>query len=136
MNASLTDMFVLGLRLWLGLNVLVVHGWSKLAAPADFIATVAEDYWLPTFSGWFAILAEVLGGAFLALGFKTRSSALCIALVLAASGLISHAGQPWADARELRFTLTLLALYFVISGGGPLSLDAAIARRDRRRSPW
>jgi putative oxidoreductase len=136
MNATLTDLFVLCLRLWLGLVVLVGHGWDKLAAPAEFIATRAQDFPLPSFSGWFAILAECVGGAFLVLGFRTRLSAGAIALVMLVSAFSTTDSRLWSEARELRLTLVLLALYFAVQGAGPLSLDAKLERRDRRRSPW
>jgi len=136
MNATLTDLFVLGLRLWLGAVVLFGHGWAKLSAPAEFIAARAEGFPLPSFSGWFAILAECLGGALLALGFRTRLAAGSVALVMGVAAFASTDPRLWSEARELRLTLALLALLFVVQGGGPLSLDASFARRDRRRSPW
>lgn len=136
MNATLSDLFLLGLRLWLGGLLLIVHGWPKLTAPAEFIATGAHEFPLPAWSGWFAILAECVGGAFLMLGLKTRYSAGAIALVMLASAWAAHDASAWGDGRELRLTLMLLALLFVVQGGGPVSLDARIARHERRRSPW
>lgn len=136
MNATLTDLFVLCLRLWLGVVVVVGHGWDKLAAPAEFIATRAQEYPLPDVSGWFVILAECLGGALLTLGFRTRTSAGAIALVMFAAAFATTDPRLWSEARELRLSLALLALLFVVQGGGPLSLDASFHRRDRRRSPW
>lgn len=136
MNATLTDLFVLGLRLWLGLVVLLAHGWDKLAAPAEFLATRAQDFPLPSLSGWFAIAAECVGGAFLALGFRTRLSAGAIALVMLVAAFATTDPRLWSEARELRLTLALLALYFAVQGGGPLSLDATLDHRSRRRSPW
>lgn len=136
MNATLTDLLVLCLRLWLGLVVAVGHGWDKLAAPAEFIATRAAEYPLPSVSGWFVILAECLGGAFLTLGLRTRTAAGAIALVMFASASTTTDPRVWSEARELRLTLAFVALLFVVQGGGPLSLDASFRRRDRRRSPW
>lgn len=136
MNATLADLFLLGLRLWLGVLMLFVHGWPKLAAPAEFIARGAHEFPLPAWTGWFAILAEVVGGAFLALGLRTRVSAGAIALVMSASAVAAHDASAWSDGRELRLTLSLLALLFVVQGGGPVSLDARLASRSRRRSPW
>ncbi len=136
MNATLSDLFFLCLRLWLGGLMLIVHGWPKLAAPAEFIAYGAHEFPLPAWSGWFAILAECVGGACLMLGLKTRYCAGAIALVMIASAWAAHDASAWGDGRELRLTLALLALLFVLQGGGPLSLDARIARHQRRRSPW
>jgi len=136
MNATLADLFLLALRLWLGLLMVLVHGWPKLVAPAEFIARGAHEFPLPAWSGWFAILTEVLGGACLALGFRTRLAAGAIASVMLASAWAAHDATLWSDGRELRLTLALLALLFTVQGGGPVSLDARIERSDRRRSPW
>jgi putative oxidoreductase len=136
MNATLSDLVCLLLRLWLGALMLCVHGWPKLMAPAEFIAAGAHEFPLPAWSGWFAILAECVGGACLMAGFRTRLCAGAIALVMLASAWAAHDATAWGDGRELRLTLAALALYFVAQGGGPLSLDARIARHARRRSPW
>jgi uncharacterized membrane protein YphA (DoxX/SURF4 family) len=66
----------------------------------------------------------------------TRTSSLCIAVVFLVSATFTHSGEPWLDARELRYTLAFLALFFAVHGSGPLSLDAALERRRRKRSPW
>jgi putative oxidoreductase len=136
MNATVSDFLCLLLRLWLGGLMLFVHGWPKLAAPAEFIAHGAHEFPLPAWSGWFAILAECVGGACLMAGFRTRLCAGAIALVMLASAWAAHDASAWGDGRELRLTLVLLALFFAVQGGGPLSLDARIARHARRRSPW
>lgn len=136
MNATVSDLVCLLLRLWLGALMLCAHGWPKLAAPAEFIAQRAQEFPLPAWSGWFAILAECVGGACLMAGFRTRLCAGGIALVMLASAWAAHDASAWNEGRELRLTLALLALLFVVQGGGPLSLDARLQRHARRNNPW
>lgn len=135
MNATLPDLFLLGLRLWVGGLMLFVHGWPKLRAPADLVATL-QGFPLPTWSAWAVILIECLGGACLMLGLKTRLCAGAIALVMLGSAWIAQGAGGWSDGRELRLSLALLALWFSVQGGGPVSLDARLSHRSRRRSPW
>jgi putative oxidoreductase len=135
MNATLPDLFLLGLRLWLGGLMLFVHGWPKLRAPEPLVATL-QAWPLPTWSAWTVIGVECLGGACLMLGLRTRVCAGAIALVMLGSAWIAHGSGAWSDGRELRLSLALLALWFSIQGGGPVSLDARFSHRSRRRSPW
>lgn len=135
MNATLPDLFYLGLRLWLGALMLIVHGWPKLRAPADLVAEL-QHLPLPSWGAWLVILTECLGGACLMLGLKTRLWSGAIAIVMFTSAWMAHDASTWNDGRELRLTLALMALLFTVVGGGPLSLDARLERRSRRRNPW
>ena len=52
------------------------------------------------------------------------------------AGFVAHAGDPWVGTKEFPLTYALIALFFVVQGGGPLSMDARLERRRRTRSPW
>ena len=138
MDATIADFALLLVRLWLGLNLALAHGVPKLADPQAFLASEGVlRFPLSTAAGWFAITAELAGGLCLALGLRTRLAAAALMVTMLAGALVVHAGDPWTGDKELQLTLAVIALLFAVVGGGPLSLDARLARRRRRGpSPW
>jgi putative oxidoreductase len=136
MNATLADFATLLLRLWVGLHLALGHGLPKAADPQAFLSGVVQRFPLPTVSGWFAILAELVGGVCLALGLRTRLAAAAIGLVMLGAAFVAHADDPWIGRKEFPLTYAVVALLFVAHGGGPLSFDARLDRRRRSRSPW
>jgi putative oxidoreductase len=90
---------------------------------------------LPAFFIWPVIAAEIGGGLALAAGFLTRLSAFGLAVFTVVAGVLFHAkfgdmGQTVHFAKNMAITGGLLSL--VMSGAGPLSLDALLWRRDAR----
>jgi putative oxidoreductase len=80
----------------------------------------------------FAALAgttEFFGGLFLALGFLTRLSALAVCVLMAYAAFAVHLGSGFfwtAGGLEYPLLWGLIALGFVIRGGGAYSVDQAI----------
>jgi putative oxidoreductase len=80
----------------------------------------------------FAALAgatEFFGGLFLALGFLTRLSALAVAVLLGYAAVAVHLGNGFfwtAGGFEYPLLWALVALGFVVGGGGTYSVDRAI----------
>ena len=138
MDATIADFTLLLVRLWLGLNLALAHGVPKLADPQAFLATEGvQRFPVAAAAGWFAIAAELAGGVCLALGLRTRLAAGALMVTMLAGALVVHAGDAWVGDRELQLTFAVIALLFAVLGGGPLSLDARLARRRRRGpSPW
>ena len=82
---------------------------------------------------WAALVAstEFLGGLFLAIGFLTRPAAAAIAVVMAVAVFAVHLpnGFFWGHGGyEYPLFWGLVALGFVLRGGGELSVDARIGR--------
>jgi putative oxidoreductase len=72
---------------------------------------------------------EFLGGLFLALGFLTRLSALAVVVLMAYAAFAVHLGNGYfwtAGGLEYPLLWGLVALGFVIRGGGAYSVDQAI----------
>ena len=119
------------LRIATGL-MLVPHGAQKLfgwfggygvTATGQFFATKLG---LPASLALIAGLIEFVGGLMLASGLLTRPIAALVAAVMA--GAIP-AGYFWmTGGYEYPLMWALLALAFVIRGGGRFSLDALIGR--------
>ncbi|MEM9065128.1 MAG: DoxX family protein [Planctomycetota bacterium] len=128
------------LRLHVGYTVCVGAGISKLfptddsgeplpVPPPWFVDQVRDrlGFPAPEFFAWLAIIAEVLGGALLALGLFTRASAILVAGHFAVASYLFHKNVPIAD-------MSIAQLYFFVAlaygtlGSGRTGLDA-IARR-------
>jgi putative oxidoreductase len=137
MDATIADFATLLVRLWIGLNLAIAHGVPKLSDPQPFLASeCVQRFPLPTLAGWFAIAAQLAGGVCLALGFRTRIAAAAVLATMLAGALVVHGADGWSS-KELQLVYAVVALWFVVLGGGPLSLDARLERRRRRGpSPW
>ena len=121
------------LRLWVGLNLSLAHGLGKLQDPGGFLAAPAMELFpLPVVSGWFAILAEVVGGLLLAIGLFTRWAALAVVGTMLGAALIVHQSDPWNN-KEFALGYAVMALYFLVHGGGRYALDSLLRRRSSER---
>ncbi len=130
------DIGLLIIRLALGAT-LAVHGAQKLfgafggyglEASSQFFATKLG---LPASLALVAGLIEFFGGLFLAAGFLTRPVAALVTGLMAVAAVTVHlpAGYFWTDGGyEYPLLWGIVALSFVLRGGGRYSLDAAIAR--------
>ena len=117
--------------------LLVPHGAQKLfgafggygvEATGQFFATKLG---LPASFALLAGLIEFVGGLMLAAGFLTRPVAALITGVMAVAVVSVHlpAGFFWTDGGyEYPLLWGIVALSFVLRGGGRYSVDAAIAR--------
>mmetsp|Transcript_13815 Transcript_13815/g.54765 ORF Transcript_13815/g.54765 Transcript_13815/m.54765 type:complete len:201 (-) Transcript_13815:77-679(-) len=134
-----------------GAGVLMVHnGLDKLVDPEGFAKFVVEPYlgFLPhdeplSFVTWtyLAAAAELAGAAGLTLGFLTRLSALSLfsTMGLAVYFHIAQSGlegfplgvvEKHQYAYEPAALYCLIYFYFVVNGGGALSLDNALKKDD------
>jgi putative oxidoreductase len=108
--------------------VFLLSGASKLAAPAMTIGYI-HSAGLPFPLGAFAIAAfiELVGGATLILGYRTRLVAAVLAIFSIATALSFH--HNWADQDQFihffkNVAMTGGLLQVMAFGGGRLSLDA------------
>ncbi len=106
------------LRLWLGLNMAFAHGLGKVTDPSDFLdGDALEAFPAPIPMGWFAMIAEFVGGIFVAAGFLTRVSAIAIAGTMLGAAFVVHGGDPWSE-KEFALSYAVMALVLVMRGGG------------------
>lgn len=125
------------LRVALGV-VMAVHGWMKLMDYDAWAGSVAGmGIPLPSIAAPLAIAGELAGGVGLILGLLTPIAAfgvLCVALtaiftVHLENGLLAQDG-----GFEYPMLIAFAALFFVVRGAGPISVDRFV-RAARRRSP-
>ena len=97
-----------------------------------FIASLAgQGFPAPTIMAWLVALTEFVGGALLAVGFLTRPAAAAVFIFMMVAAFVAHFpnGFFWTS-RGFEYPLMwgIAALFFLIRGGGPYSVDRAIGR--------
>lgn len=134
---SLSPLAMPMIRLTAGL-LLLPHGCQKLfgwfggkgmQATAQYFA--AAGFEPGYFWALLVALTEVVGGLCLALGFLTRPAAAAIAIFMAVAVIETHwpNGLFWTNKGfEYPLMWGVVALAFVILGGGRYSVDAKIGR--------
>ena len=139
------DVAALPLRLHVGISTCVGAGVSKMfpspkadgtpeSFPPSWFVEQVQGMGLPApeFFATMAIIAEVIGGALLAVGLLTRPAALLVAVHFAVATWMFH-GPRYAEGGGGLYpilTISITQLYtwaavaFIAFGGGRLSLDA------------
>lgn len=109
-------------------SLFIYAGLGKMIRPAETISFISsEGLPLPSLVYFMAIVVEVIGGVFLAVGYHTRLTALVIALFALATAVVFH--TQFSDHGQLVHFLKNSAiagglLQIVAFGGGSISLDA------------
>jgi putative oxidoreductase len=104
------------------------HNLTELAAQLDGDGYRPGKVWAPALS-----LTQLVGGPLLALGLFTRPAALVILLFLLVANVERwRVGRYFWNQLGLEYTLmwTLAVLYFLVHGGGAISLDHLLMRRE------
>jgi len=120
------------LRIMSGL-LFLAHGTQKfLSFPAGRFAGTGWAFANP---GAFAGLIELIAGTFIVLGLFTRPGAFLASGTMAFAYFLGHASRefwPVNNNGDAAILYCFVFLYFVFSGGGPLSLDARMRSAQRR----
>jgi putative oxidoreductase len=116
------------LRLLVGV-AMMIHGWSKIQSPFDWMG---PDAVVPGFLQALAALAEFGGGLAWILGLVMPLASLGIAITMAVA-VYFHAvvrGDPFVgqSSYELAAVYFVVALLFLLTGPGRYSLDHKIFR--------
>ncbi|HEY0160073.1 MAG TPA: DoxX family protein [Thermoanaerobaculia bacterium] len=138
MSRLTSDAAPLLLRIAAGL-IFLPHGWPKVfgeGGPGVFAADVASNYGIPTFLGYLASYAEVVGAVLLIAGLLTRLNALLLAGTMFVAAFVvllpdalyevpAGAIKPFVALMGIELPLALFAmtLALVLTGGGRFSLD-------------
>ena len=81
---------------------------------------------------WIAGVLELFGGALVVLGLFTRPVAFVLSGLMAAAYFMAHAPRsfwPVLNGGENVVLFCFVFLYLFAAGGGPYSIDSALARR-------
>lgn len=125
------------IRVALGL-VLIPHGMQKLFGAfggpgmGGFIGTLQKvGYPMAEVWGWLIALLEFGGGILLVIGLFTRPVALAVLIFMleAARFHLGIGGFFWTlRGNEYPLILAAVALYLIIRGAGPYSVDAKMSK--------
>jgi putative oxidoreductase len=102
------------------------HSVSELAAQLDRDGYRPGKVWAPAIS-----ITQLVGGPLLALGLFTRPVALAILIFLLVTNFERwRVGKYFWNQLGLEYTLmwTIATFYFVVHGGGAISLDHLVGR--------
>lgn len=128
-RAPLADGGLLILRVFTGLALALAHGLGKVPPSEGFVGMVGNlGFPAPELFAWSSGFAEFVCGLLLAVGLLTRPAALFIVINMTVAVLLAHAGDSFGD-REKPLLFGMVALTFLIIGGGRYSLDALLRRR-------
>lgn len=122
---SLTDVADAGLRIAAGL-FLMPHGAQKLFGFFGGQLGFGNGYLAALGAG----SVELIGGLLLALGLGTRTAAAAIVVLLATASTVHMPnGFFWTEGGwEYPVLWAIVALAYVVKGGGAYSLDRALGR--------
>ena len=104
---------------------------SKVPANLEELAASLEQWGYRPGRFWALVVAatELIAGPLLALGLFTRFAALPILIFLALSAAAHGKRDGWfwtVHGAEYPLVWAAIALFFLVNGGGPLSLDRLV----------
>ena len=109
------------------------HGLSKMFGfPGALVPPALTLHWL-------AGVIEFAGGALLAVGLFTRTSAFIVSGEMAFAYFLSHAPHgffPQLNRGDAAILFCFIFFYIVFAGGGPWTLDAALKGWARAQGAW
>lgn len=125
---------LLVLRLAVGLQLAILHGWGKFRGFSSLAGSFPDPLHIGhKYSLMATVAAELVCGLLIALGLLTRFAAGAVAFTMAVAALLVHAHDGWAQ-RELALLYLGGALAVLALGPGRLSLDARMLGRGAGRA--
>jgi putative oxidoreductase len=120
------------LRVTVGI-IMATHGWLKYSDIETWkgqLTSLGVPH--PEINAWLSIAGELLGGLGLIVGLLTPLAAFGIVAVMAvAISTVHFSNGLLAKNNGFEYPLTLLVvgLYFMVKGGGCISLDAILKKK-------
>ena len=122
------DLALLVLRVWLGLSMLVLHGWDKLSKFESMAGSFPDPFGIGSKASLgLAVFAELVCSALLVVGLFTRFAALNLAVTMGVAFFIAHEGQlRGAGSGETAFIYLAGYVTLLLAGAGRFSADTRI----------
>jgi putative oxidoreductase len=130
---GLKDAGLLVLRVWLGLSMLLLHGWGKVENYAQLSQGFPDPLGVGTaLSASLVIFAEVLCALLLAVGLAARLASIPLVVTMAVAFFVVHGGVLVGEGNgEMAFIYLAGFVALLIAGPGRYSLDHYILRAFR-----
>jgi len=118
------------LRVWLGLSILILHGWGKLVSFSEKSGGFPDPLGVgPKASLAMLLFGEVVCAALLAVGFLTRFSAAVLAFAMGVAFFMQHKGVLSGPGNgELAFIYLAGFVALFVAGGGRFSVDEKLGK--------
>ncbi len=119
------------LRIVLGIAFLV-HGWGKLSGGVDGVGGFFGSIGVPAsgLMAWVVTLVELVGGAFLIVGFLTPIVGILIAINMLGAIIFAKLGNPFIDMGAITWEKEAVfgaaALCLALAGPGAWSVDDVV----------
>jgi putative oxidoreductase len=132
----LKNLGLLVLRVWLGLSMLLLHGWPKVEKYAGLSEGFPDPLGVgPAMSLNLAIFAEVFCALLLVVGLAARLAALPLVVTMAVAFFVVHGGVLTGEGNgEMAFIYLAGFVALFIAGPGRHSFDHLILRAFRGRA--
>ncbi|MEI9960626.1 MAG: DoxX family protein [Limisphaerales bacterium] len=116
------------LRVWIGLTMLLLHGFGKLKGFTDIAPGFPDPLGIGhTASLALAVSAEALASVLLVLGLVTRLGALMLVVNMSVAFFMAHHGKLAGDHNgEMAFVYLMGYVVLLLAGGGSFSADKAL----------
>jgi len=130
---SLKNLGLLVLRVWLGLSMLLLHGWPKVEKYANMSQGFPDPLGVgPAMSLNLAIFAEVFCALLLVVGLTARLAAIPLIVTMAVAFFVVHGGALTGEGNgEMAFIYLAGFVALFIAGPGRHSFDHLILRAFR-----
>lgn len=127
-QAELTSVGLLIMRIWIGAVMFFAHGWPKLAKWGELSQTFADPMGVGSAASLaMTIAAEVFCSILIVLGLGTRLAAIPLAFAMIVAAFIVHGDDPW-QKQEFALLFGFVYLMLILTGPGKYSLDHFIAK--------
>lgn len=119
------DFAILVLRLWVGLSMLLLHGWGKLTTFSEASASFPDPLGIgSTASLVLAIFAEVICSGLIAVGLFTRFAVLVLIINMSVAFFVIHQHVlNGTGSGEMAFIYLAAFVTIFVAGPGKFSLD-------------
>lgn len=131
-----TNVGLLVLRLWVGLSMLILHGWDKVFSFNTVVTRFPDALGVgsPAANLALSAFAEFVAALLIALGFGTRAAALVLVVNMAVAFFVAHGARlSGPGSGETAFLYLAAFVVLVLSGPGRFSVDAAWFGTKRRQ---
>lgn len=124
---SSVDCGLLALRLWLGISMLALHGWTKLSNFQEMSGKFGDPLGIGSKASLsLAVFGEVVGSLFVILGLFTRLGALSLVITMAVAFFLAHGAKlSGQGSGELAFIYMAGFFAIFLAGPGRFSIDGA-----------